>query len=79
MIGNQRVDEWDDINIDIFLGDHDPLTWETHCCRKKKNIVISSVRDSGRTRILVPAGVAIKMEHSTFIGTVIFEGESKKV
>lgn len=77
-IGNERIGnqvyEWDDINIDIFSGDT-IIDLGNTLLPKKENIVIVR-KGFGRTRILVPAGVAIKMEHSTFIGTVIFEGES---
>ncbi len=29
----------------------------------------------GRTRILVPLGVAIRLEHATLVGNVLFEEE----
>lgn len=76
-LGNERIGsqvyEWDDINLDILTGDTFIDLGNT-LLPKKENVVIVR-KGFGRTRILVPAGIAIKLEHSTFIGSVIFEGE----
>jgi len=76
-IGNERIGsqvyEWDDINLDILTGDT-IIDLGNTLLPKKENAVIVR-KGFGRTRILVPSGVAIKLEHSTFIGNVLFEGE----
>jgi lia operon protein LiaF len=74
---NERIGsniyEWDDINIDIISGDTIVDLGNT-LLPKEDNIIIIR-KGFGRTRILVPLGVAILLEHSTFYGNVIFEEE----
>lgn len=76
-IGNERIGnqvyEWDDINIIVFLGDT-IIDLGNTLLPKKENVVIVR-KGFGRTRILVPAGVGIKVDHSTFAGSIFFEGE----
>ena len=44
-------------------------------CYLKTIISLSSEKESGRTRILVPLGIAISLEHATLVGNVQFEEE----
>ena len=71
-IGN-NIYEWDDINIDLISGDT-IIDLGNTLLPKEDNIIIIR-KGFGRTRILVPLGVAILLEHSTFYGTVRFEEE----
>lgn len=74
---NERIGtniyEWDDINIDIISGDTIVDLGNT-LLPKEDNIIIIR-KGFGRTRILVPLGVAVLLEHSTFYGNVQFEEE----
>ncbi|WP_122645220.1 cell wall-active antibiotics response protein LiaF [Enterococcus mediterraneensis] len=71
-IGNQ-VYEWDDINVNILYGDT-IIDLGNTILPKKDNIVLIR-KGFGRTRILVPSGVGVMLEHATIIGEVNFEGE----
>lgn len=75
--GNERIGsnvyEWDDINIDILAGDTIVDLGNT-LLPKDDNVIIVR-KGFGRTRILVPLGVAVLLEHSTFYGNVHFEEE----
>ncbi len=62
-IGN-NIYEWDDINIDLISGDT-IIDLGNTLLPKEDNIIIIR-KGFGRTRILVPLGVAILLEHSTF-------------
>ncbi|MGC3124522.1 cell wall-active antibiotics response protein LiaF, partial [Enterococcus faecalis] len=71
-IGN-NIYESDDINIDLISGDT-IIDLGNTLLPKVDNIIIIR-KGFGRTRILVPLGVAFLLEHSTFYGTVRFEEE----
>lgn len=71
-IGNQ-VYKWDDINVNILYGDT-IIDLGNTILPKKDNIVLIR-KGFGRTRILVPSGVGVMLEHATIIGEVNFEGE----
>ncbi|ASZ07931.1 MULTISPECIES: cell wall-active antibiotics response protein LiaF [Enterococcus] len=77
LIGNQRIGsdvyEWDDINIAIATGDT-IIDLGNTLLPKDDNIVIVR-KGVGRTRILVPLGIAISLEHATIVGNVYFEEE----
>ncbi|WP_430618112.1 cell wall-active antibiotics response protein LiaF [Enterococcus sp. DIV1054d] len=77
LIGNQRIGsdvyEWDDINIAIATGDT-IIDLGNTLLPKNDNIVIVR-KGVGRTRILVPLGIAISLEHATIVGNVYFEEE----
>lgn len=77
LFGNQRIGndvyEWDDINIAIISGDT-IIDLGNTLLPKDDNIVIVR-KGIGRTRILVPLGVAIRLEHATLVGNVLFEEE----
>lgn len=71
-IGNQ-VYEWDDININVVSGDTIIDLGNTILPKKENSVIIR--KGVGRTRILVPQGIGVMLQHATFIGTVTFEGE----
>ena len=71
-IGN-NIYEWDDINIAVISGDT-IIDLGNTLLPKDDNIVIVR-KGIGRTRILVPLGVAIRLEHATLVGNVLFEEE----
>lgn len=73
--GNQRIGndiyEWDDININLVAGD--TIIDLGNTILPKENNVAIVRKGFGRTRILVPAGVGIELQHSSFYGDVIME------
>ncbi len=71
-IGNQ-VFEWDDININMLSGD--TIIDLGNTILPKRNNIIMLRKGFGRTRILVPLGIGIAIEHGSFIGNVTFVGE----
>lgn len=76
-IGNQRIGsnvyEWDDINFTILSGDTIIDLGNTILPRKDNVILIR--KGFGRTRVLVPVGIGIVLEHSSLLGNVVFEDE----
>lgn len=68
-----NVYEWDDINIDILSGDT-IIDLGNTLLPKDDNVIIVR-KGFGRTRVLVPLGVDVLLEHSTFLGNVTFENE----
>jgi lia operon protein LiaF len=77
LFGNQRIGndiyEWDDINITLISGDT-IIDLGNTLLPKDDNIVIVR-KGIGRTRILVPLGIAISLDHATLVGNVLFEEE----
>lgn len=73
-IGNQAY-EWDDINIDLISGD--TIVDLGNTLLPKEDSVIIIRKGIGRTRILVPLGVAVCLDHSALLGSVLFEGEEQ--
>lgn len=77
LFGNQRIGndvyEWDDINITLISGDT-IIDLGNTLLPKDDNIVIVR-KGIGRTRILVPVGIAVSLEHATLAGNVLFEEE----
>ena len=77
LFGNQRIGndvyEWDDINIAMLSGDT-IIDLGNTLLPKDDNIIIVR-KGIGRTRILVPLGIAVSLEHATLIGNVQFEEE----
>lgn len=71
-IGNQ-VYEWDDININMVSGDT-IIDLGNTILPKRDNVVVLR-KGFGRTRVLVPSGVGIMIEHATFAGDLVFEGQ----
>lgn len=76
-IGNQRFGndtyEWDDINLSILYGDT-IIDLGNTLLPKEDNVVIVR-KGFGKTRILVPTGIGVVLEHSAMIGQAVFEGE----
>lgn len=76
-LGNERIGntiyEWDDINFTIFMGDTIVDIGNTLLPKDESYVVIR--KGFGKTRILVPAGIGIMVEHSAFKGKVSFEDE----
>lgn len=77
-IGNQRFGsntyEWNDINMAIISGDT-IIDLGNTLLPKDDNVVIIR-KGFGRTRLLVPTGIGVMLEHSTMVGQVTFENES---
>lgn len=80
-IGNQRIGsnvyEWDDINFTIISGD--TIIDLGNTLLPKTDNVIMIRKGFGRTRVIVPVGIGIVLEHSTLLGNVIFEDEFFRV
>ncbi|MGX7023621.1 cell wall-active antibiotics response protein LiaF [Vagococcus hydrophili] len=76
-VGNQRFGsdtyEWDDINMSIIYGDT-IIDLGNTLLPKEDNVVIVR-KGFGKTRILVPTGIGVCLEHSAMIGEAAFEGE----
>lgn len=75
-IGHQKIGdkifEWDDINFTIFMGDTIIDLGNTFLPKTESYIVIR--KGFGKTRILVPQGIGVMIEHSAMKGNVLFEG-----
>ncbi|OJG45064.1 hypothetical protein RV04_GL002378 [Enterococcus hermanniensis] len=76
-IGNERIGtqvfEWDDINISILAGD--TLVDLGNTLLPKEDSIVIVRKGFGRTRILVPYGVGLVLEHATLYGKVDFDDE----
>lgn len=76
-LGNDRIGtqifEWDDINISVFAGD--TIIDLGNTLLPKEDSIVLIRKAFGRTRILVPDGVAIMLEHASIYGKIEFEGE----
>ncbi|WP_407370405.1 cell wall-active antibiotics response protein LiaF [Carnobacterium sp.] len=76
-LGNERIGntiyEWDDINFSIFMGDTIIDLGNTILPKNESYIVIR--KGFGKTRILVPNGIGIMIEHSAIKGKIAFEGQ----
>lgn len=74
-LGNERIGntiyEWDDINFSIFMGDTIIDLGNTILPKNESYIVIR--KGFGKTRILVPNGIGIMIEHSAVKGKITFE------
>lgn len=73
--GNERIGssiyEWDDINFSIFMGDTIIDLGNTILPKTESHIVIR--KGFGKTRILVPTGIGLMVEHSAIRGKILFE------
>lgn len=74
-VGSQRLGsdtyEWDDINFSVMIGDT-IIDLGNTLLPKEDNVVIIR-KGFGRTRILVPTGIGIMLEHSSMRGAAYFE------
>ncbi|WP_034550625.1 cell wall-active antibiotics response protein LiaF [Carnobacterium funditum] len=75
--GNERIGnavyEWDDINLTVFMGDTIVDLGNTLLPKDESYVIIR--KGFGKTRILVPTGIGIMIEHSAFKGKVFFESD----
>ena len=78
LFGNQRIGatvyEWDDINLSIISGD--TIIDLGNTILPKEDNVILIRKGFGRTRIIVPMGVGLVVEHATVSGKLVFEEKS---
>lgn len=76
-LGSQRLGndtyEWDDINFSVVIGDT-IIDLGNTLLPKEDNVVIIR-KGFGRTRILVPTGIGVMLEHSSMRGAVHFDSE----
>lgn len=72
-IGTNNVYEWEDINITILSGD--TIIDLGNTLLPKNDSVILVRKGFGRTRILVPTGIGLMVEHSAFYGRLSFDQE----
>ncbi|MGX4686519.1 cell wall-active antibiotics response protein LiaF [Vagococcus sp. JNUCC 83] len=76
-VGSQRLGsdtyEWDDINFSVMIGDT-IIDLGNTLLPKEDNVIIIR-KGFGRTRILVPTGIGIMLEHSSMRGAAHFEQE----
>ncbi|MFC0234582.1 cell wall-active antibiotics response protein LiaF [Vagococcus entomophilus] len=76
--GNQHIGdhvyEWDDLNFFIFAGD--TIIDLGNTLLPKTDNVIMMRKGFGRTRILVPQGIAISVIGSSLNGKLTFEGQT---
>lgn len=80
-LGNERIGnhvyEWDDININVLSGDT-IIDLGNTILPKKDNVVLVR-KGIGRTRLLVPTGIGVQLEHTALMGTVYFEDYETKL
>ena len=76
--GNERIGntvyEWNDINLSVLSGD--TIIDLGNTILPKNDSIVLIRKGFGRTRILIPTGIGIQLNHAAFAGDVIFE-ESK--
>lgn len=77
-IGNERIGshiyEWDDINLTVLTGDT-IIDLGNTILPKTDNIIIIR-KGFGRTRILIPNGIGVQLEHSAIAGKVYLDEEA---
>lgn len=75
--GNQRIGdtvyEWDDINMTILSGD--TIIDLGNTLLPKEDSVIVIRKALGKTRLLVPVGIGVLVEHSAIRGEVHIDGQ----
>jgi len=80
-LGNERIGnhvyEWDDINLNVLSGDT-IIDLGNTILPKNDNVVLIR-KGIGRTRILVPTGIGIQLDHTTLMGAVSFEDYKTKL
>ncbi|GCF92369.1 membrane protein [Enterococcus florum] len=76
-IGNERIGsqvfEWDDINLNVLAGD--TIVDLGNTLLPKEDSIVIVRKGFGRTRVLIPYGIGVVLEHATIFGTVRFDGE----
>ncbi|GMA54768.1 hypothetical protein GCM10025857_61250 [Alicyclobacillus contaminans] len=80
-LGNERIGndvyEWDDINLNVLSGD--TIIDLGNTILPKKDNVILVRKGIGRTRILIPTGIGVQLEHTALMGAVSFEDYETKL
>lgn len=71
---NQMVFHWDDVNLQLLGGSTIIDLGNTIIPKRETHIVIQKIW--GKTRIIVPSDVGLRLNISTFDGKVYFENES---
>jgi predicted membrane protein len=71
----QSVYEWDDVNLTLVAGD--TIVDLGNTILPKRDNVIMIRKGFGKTRILVPIGVGVELNHSALIGNVTFAGKTE--
>ncbi|MDE1548408.1 cell wall-active antibiotics response protein LiaF [Jeotgalibaca caeni] len=69
----EHVYEWDDMNISVFMGDS-IIDLGNTLLPNKENVVLIR-KGIGQTRVIVPKGVGVSLQHSALQGKVIFNQE----
>lgn len=76
-LGNERIGntiyEWDDINLSILSGD--TIIDLGNTILPKTDNIIMIRKGFGRTRILIPNGIGIQLEHAAIAGKVMIDSE----
>lgn len=72
-VGNE-VFEWDDINISVLMGDT-IIDLGNTLLPLEENVILLR-KGMGQTRIIVPVGVGVSLNHSALAGKVEFAGET---
>ena len=76
-IGNKRIGndifEWDDINISIFMGDT-IIDLGNTLLPDEQNVILIR-KGLGHTKIIIPIGVGVSVQHSVLKGNLTFNKE----
>ncbi|WP_127848702.1 cell wall-active antibiotics response protein LiaF [Lacticaseibacillus hulanensis] len=70
----QSVYEWDDVNLTLIAGD--TIVDLGNTILPKRDNVVMIRKGFGKTRLLVPIGIGIELNHSALIGNVTFAGQT---
>lgn len=73
-IGTTQVYEWDDVNLTVLSGD--TIIDLGNTLLPKNDSVILVRKGFGRTRVLVPAGIGVMVEHAALYGDLHFDDET---
>lgn len=71
------VYEWDDINISVLMGDTIIDLGNTLLPDAENVVLIRKVM--GQTRVIIPVGVGISLQHSAIQGLAIFDNEPHRL
>lgn len=76
-IGEQLY-TWDDINLSVIAGDTIIDLGNTLLPAKRENVILLR-KSFGRTRILVPVGTKVRINHSALIGKLKLDENQYKL
>lgn len=68
----QSVFEWEDVNVTVLTGD--TIVDLGNTLLPKRDNVVMIRKGFGKTRLLVPIGVGVELNHSALVGEVTFAG-----